>query len=64
MEVDKIAEIRRDGFIRTDIVGIPKDVNSDEDQEEAEDGDENEVAGHIKEESEGDDNDDEYEDED
>ncbi|THY12432.1 hypothetical protein D6D01_08602 [Aureobasidium pullulans] len=64
MEVDKIAEIRRDGFIRTDIVGIPKDVKSDEDEEEAEDGDENEVAGPIEEESEGDDNDDEYEDED
>lgn len=64
MEVDKIAEIRRDGFIRTDIIGIPKDVESDEDEEEAEDGDENEVAGQIEEESEGNDDDDEYEDED
>lgn len=31
MEVDKLAEIERDGFVRTDIVGISKDSQPGED---------------------------------
>jgi len=40
MEVDKVAEIERDGWVRTNIVGFSKDIESDEDDssDEEEDG--------------------------